>query len=705
MTNLETAAAEVFTILQSYGYTVTLYGEDGNRVDDPKEARRMFARPENMLVSLIDDGENSNVSLYIGKSTKINAILGLVQSLRSSATNFNLLFYVRQYGRQISPKMFANGVVKETARTERNIYMKSFLEGEMYGTSRSSYLTLESPHGGKGARMIVRHSDKINDSKLGARSRCIESIFVENPMGERFLFPTTQLAPARAMTQHVNHGGTFADAVGAQILRMANDYAGLATASRHVMTNATRLPEGAISVREACRCQQRKIRKTFEKMYRPAGYQNESARIVAMSNALIEGQADEDTPSVEKIDEMRRLLMVDDTELPESVFEAVCRAVSKEANDSENSDNNRVEEDRLPPKPMVHITFDGNEFDSTAPGKKKQIHFAVDVETWNKLKQRPPRIDLMRPPANSSDDQPLYRDKTAELMHKLSLVVPLIRDDGLMNIMSYIGDNMQDERNPENLRKMKIITKTVLDAAGIGLDAGVPVNNPAIRELAEWIGRFETRRVLRENQWNSDLLDPHQRGENPDDEDDSEFNEALDQVCDDFDPEAFVENYVKENIGDDNTADSGDLLDAIDRHLVGELEEKTDGKFWPSSLKHVAREEFLPKVVAALEDRGVEVMGMPADDIGEHEEGETTDELSEYGDDDEEQHDMHMDEEMKLTPEDVLLPSTDQNDSFRREVTKPVVTDPMDGKKEEPDQSYIERLRTLAGMTSGQTLA
>jgi hypothetical protein len=107
VSNFAASSAEVFQILLSFDYTVMLYGEDGNRVEDPEEARRMFARPENLMVALHDDGDDSCVRLYIGKETRIVDIFGLVTSLRTAASKYNLLFNVSQYNKEIEPKDFA----------------------------------------------------------------------------------------------------------------------------------------------------------------------------------------------------------------------------------------------------------------------------------------------------------------------------------------------------------------------------------------------------------------------------------------------------------------------------------------------------------------------------------------------------------------------------------------------------------------------
>lgn len=85
-----------------------LYNEEGNRVDEPVDARRMFARPANLMVSLIEDEDNSTVKMFIGKGTNINEVLGLVSTLRTVATKFNFLFNIRKYGKEIEPKDFSS---------------------------------------------------------------------------------------------------------------------------------------------------------------------------------------------------------------------------------------------------------------------------------------------------------------------------------------------------------------------------------------------------------------------------------------------------------------------------------------------------------------------------------------------------------------------------------------------------------------------
>ena len=208
---------EVFQILRSYEKDIVLYDDNGTRVFEPEDARRMYVIGDNLLISIVEDGDNSALKFYLSPSFNLAQVDGLVETLRRISVQSNLLFHVKKYNKEIKPKDFAvQSAVKEQQENQMNI-----MEG-LYGTSKSSYLKLEN------ARMIVRHSARVNERVIGDRGRHISSIFVENQDGERFRFPVNMLSGARAMTQHVNNGGTFADEVGSQIIRMARDFGNLA---------------------------------------------------------------------------------------------------------------------------------------------------------------------------------------------------------------------------------------------------------------------------------------------------------------------------------------------------------------------------------------------------------------------------------------------------------------------------------------------
>lgn len=205
MADLSIVAEEVFKILQSFNYTAHLYDENRGAVTEPADARVFMCLPNNLMVNLVDDDDNSSLTLYTGKAVHISDVMGLNQSLRTLVNKYNIIFKAQQHGKgRITPKDFA-----QAASITEDFGMQ-VCEG-MYGTSRSSYLRLEN------ARMIVRHHSQIDD-KVGARGRQIASIVVEDAAGERYPLPTTDLRIGRAMALYLNQGGSVTDTVGQKII-------------------------------------------------------------------------------------------------------------------------------------------------------------------------------------------------------------------------------------------------------------------------------------------------------------------------------------------------------------------------------------------------------------------------------------------------------------------------------------------------------
>lgn len=309
MINFGEFAAEVFQTLRAYGRELVLYDKDGNRVFEPKEARRFYISDDNILVSLSEDGDNSALKLYLSPSIELAQVSGFINTLRAMATRANLLFHVKKYDKEIKPQHFATSAsLNEQEQPQMNI-----MEG-MYGTSKSSYLKLES------ARMIVRHTASVNENMIGSRGRNIKAIFVENAQGERFRFPVNLLSGARAMTQHVNQGGTFADEVGQQIIRMAQDFRNLAQTAAHVRDNAKALPQEASSIRESVMHAMKSQKLSFARIYETRSYSRECARIVEAAQLNEAGEQIQ-----EKLEALKGIF---GESLDESVLTTVARLVN-----------------------------------------------------------------------------------------------------------------------------------------------------------------------------------------------------------------------------------------------------------------------------------------------------------------------------------------------------------------------------------------
>ncbi|RYF12045.1 MAG: hypothetical protein EOO77_18170, partial [Oxalobacteraceae bacterium] len=113
MFNPAILATEVFKILRSYDYTVDIFDFDGNQVYEPTEARRFFAQPNNITVSIHEDGENSKVMMFLSKGTSARTITGLIATMRVTVSKFNVRFNVRQQDRVLKPKDLAPNAIEE----------------------------------------------------------------------------------------------------------------------------------------------------------------------------------------------------------------------------------------------------------------------------------------------------------------------------------------------------------------------------------------------------------------------------------------------------------------------------------------------------------------------------------------------------------------------------------------------------------------
>jgi hypothetical protein len=90
-------------------------------------------------------------------------------------------------------------------------------ESKLFGTSKTSYQQVGE------AKIIVRHSQPINLNAMNGRSQRIEHIYVENAMGERFLYPVKHLNGARALAMHVSEGGHPYDEIGQHVIGLSEE--------------------------------------------------------------------------------------------------------------------------------------------------------------------------------------------------------------------------------------------------------------------------------------------------------------------------------------------------------------------------------------------------------------------------------------------------------------------------------------------------
>jgi len=134
------------------------------------------------------------------------------------------------------------------------------------GTSKSSFENLNK------TKLIIRHKGKVDETVPGARSRQIQSLYIENEDGERFKYPMTHLAGARAMQRHVSNGGRPHDEFGQHIVSTSEDIAKLNSFSRYV-TNKDQLNDNAGDIIEQTKLKLENLRGYMKNISKQAHYE------------------------------------------------------------------------------------------------------------------------------------------------------------------------------------------------------------------------------------------------------------------------------------------------------------------------------------------------------------------------------------------------------------------------------------------------
>lgn len=171
--------------------------------------------------------------------------------------------------------------------------MESF--SKMFGSLKTSQQTLEN------VRILVKHKVPVDENVRGARARHISAIFLECN-GERFRFGHNYLPGARAMAQHMAHGGIPSDKVGGYITESTGNLLKLQSFNRYVTTNKL-INEDSSGIVETVKENIETIRTELKKLTGVKTYETVKARLETFER---EALAEDDVSGLKDLFTIRR---------------------------------------------------------------------------------------------------------------------------------------------------------------------------------------------------------------------------------------------------------------------------------------------------------------------------------------------------------------------------------------------------------------
>jgi hypothetical protein len=165
------------------------------------------------------------ISLDVDDGIVIKASGDLVDDTNSDETHHGAYKFIRsfrKFARQNMLNYEINNMGKSNLdKRDYEFHAKSgeepMMESKMWGTSKVSYQDLGE------TRLVVKHSKPVNYDLAAGRTMHIDAIYIENKEGERFRYPVRHLNGARAMAQHIGHGGNPYDSIGQHVVSLSEE--------------------------------------------------------------------------------------------------------------------------------------------------------------------------------------------------------------------------------------------------------------------------------------------------------------------------------------------------------------------------------------------------------------------------------------------------------------------------------------------------
>lgn len=259
MLSSESIADDIFKIIKGSGFNVELYTDEGKDTVDPEEARRFYMPQTFTMVNLDETDNKREIKVSLSAGTQMDDVRDVIKQIKNLANNSIVEYTLKTYTKQITPKDF-----DFQAQKVRDMNVQESISAA-YGSTKSSYQTLEN------AKLIIKHKKAVNEEQRGSRSRNINAIYIESADGERYKFPSNNLAGGRAMLRHVKEGGNPYDEIGQHIIGMCEELKQLKEFKRYSLRNSL-VNEDTFDIVEAVSGRINSLRECLSKSKGGKGY-------------------------------------------------------------------------------------------------------------------------------------------------------------------------------------------------------------------------------------------------------------------------------------------------------------------------------------------------------------------------------------------------------------------------------------------------
>ena len=269
MRKMNNISEDLFNKLRSRFNDITIGDESGTVTNEPKDARFFDFSYSN------DGNKIGKVSISISEDEGLKVIYSkdIVENQDDISKKqwFNFLKELRTF----SKKRMLDFSIRDITKTNLTKRDYNFLanrsgddkmtESKLYGTSRVSYQKVGE------ARIMIKHTENINQESATGRTQKIGKIYIESPEGERFKYPYKHLTGARAMARHVAEGGNAYDDFGKHIVGLSEEMAKLRKFKNYMSRSAV-MAESLAGYTDIVKERIATVKKEIASLQKPAYY-------------------------------------------------------------------------------------------------------------------------------------------------------------------------------------------------------------------------------------------------------------------------------------------------------------------------------------------------------------------------------------------------------------------------------------------------